>query len=169
VSAAAACPVVGAVIVVTDDEEAASVLGALHAVIAADEPAAGLNPALAHGAVVAAARWPASGVAALAADLPALRPDELDRGLRAAGQWAEAFVADAAGTGTTLYTARPGTAFRPRFGAGSAGRYRDGGAVEVMLADVPSLRSDVDTPDDLRQAASLGLGPRTAQLAAQLA
>jgi 2-phospho-L-lactate/phosphoenolpyruvate guanylyltransferase len=169
VSAAAACPAVGAVVVVTDDEEAASVLGALAAVIVPDEPAAGLNPALAHGAAVAAARWPASGVAALAADLPALRPDELDRGLRAAAQWPEAFVADAAGTGTTLYSARPGTAFWPRFGAGSARRYRDGGAVEVMLADVPSLRSDVDTPDDLRQAASLGLGPRTAVLAAQLA
>jgi 2-phospho-L-lactate guanylyltransferase len=169
VSAAAACPVVGAVVVVTDDGEAASVLGGLHAVIVPDEPAAGLNPALVHGAAAAAARWPGSGVAALAADLPALRPDELDRGLRAAAQWPEAFVADAAGTGTTLYTARPGIAFRPRFGAGSAGRYRDSGALEVMLADVPSLRSDVDTPDDLRQAASLGLGPRTAVLAAQLA
>jgi 2-phospho-L-lactate guanylyltransferase len=51
--------------------------------------------------------------------------------------------------------------FRPRSARG--------GALEVMLADVPSLRSDVDTPDDLRQAASLGLGPRTAVLAAQLA
>ena len=169
VSAALACPSAGAVVVVTDDGEAAGVLGGLHAVIVPDEPAAGLNPALAHGAAVAAARWPAWGVAALAADLPALRPDELDRGLRAAGQWPEAFVADAAGTGTTLYAARLPAAFRPRFGAGSAGRYRRGGAVEVMLADVPSLRSDVDTPDDLRQAASLGLGPRTAVLAAQLA
>jgi len=169
VSAALACPAVGSVVVVTDDEEAAGVLGGLHAVIVPDEPAAGLNPALAHGAAAAATQWPAWGVAALAADLPALRPAELDRGLRAAGQWAEAFVADAAGTGTTLYTARPPAAFRPRFGAGSAGRYRDSGAVEVMLADVPSLRSDVDTPDDLRQAASLGLGPRTAVLAAQLA
>jgi 2-phospho-L-lactate guanylyltransferase (CobY/MobA/RfbA family) len=37
-----------------------------------------------------------------------------------------------------------------------------------MLADVPSLRSDVDTPDDLTRAAGLGLGPRTSVLAAQL-
>jgi 2-phospho-L-lactate guanylyltransferase len=168
VSAAAACPAVGAVLVVTDDEAAASTLGALRAVVVGDEPAAGLNPALAHGAAMAATRWPVSGIAGLAADLPALRPDELDRALRTAAQWPEAFVADAAGTGTTLYTARPPAAFRPRFGPGSAGRYRDGGAVEVTLADVPSLRSDVDTPDDLRQAASLGLGPRTAVLAAQL-
>jgi 2-phospho-L-lactate guanylyltransferase len=168
VSAAAACPAVAAVIVVTDDPAAASTLSALGAVVVADEPAAGLNPALAHGAAVAAARWPASGTAGLAADLPALRSQELDRGLRAAAQFPEAFVADASGTGTTLYTARPDTDFRPRFGPGSAGRYRDGGAAEIMLADVPSLRSDVDTPADLRHATSLGLGPRTAVLAAQL-
>ena len=60
----------------------------------------------------------AAGTAGLAADLPALRPGELDRALRAAAHWPEAFVADAAGTGTTLYTARPGTPFRPRFGPG---------------------------------------------------
>jgi 2-phospho-L-lactate guanylyltransferase len=168
VSAAAACPAVAAVLVVTDDAAAASTLGELGAVIVPDEPAAGLNPALAHGASVAAARWPRSGTAGLAADLPALRPVELARGLRAAARWPEAFVADAAGTGTTLYAARPGTPFRPRFGAGSAGRYRAGGAVEILLADVPSLRSDVDTAADLRHATSLGLGPRTAVLAARL-
>ncbi len=97
VRAAAACPVVAAVVVVTDDPAAASALGALGARVVADEPDAGLNPALAHGAAVAAASWPDRGTAALAADLPALRPAELDRGLRAAAQWPEAFVADAAG------------------------------------------------------------------------
>jgi 2-phospho-L-lactate guanylyltransferase len=152
VRAAAACPAVAAVVVVTDDPAAASVLGALGAQVVADEPDAGLNPALAHGAAVAAAIWPA----------------ELERGLRAAAQWPEAFVADAAGTGTTLYAARPGSVFRPRFGPGSATRYRDGGATEILLADVPSLRSDVDTPADLHNAISLGVGPRTAELAAQL-
>jgi 2-phospho-L-lactate guanylyltransferase len=168
VRAAAACPAVATVIVVTDDPAAASALGALGAQVVADEPDAGLNPALAHGAAVAAASWPDRGTAALAADLPALRPAELDRGLRAAAEWPEAFVADAAGTGTTLYAARPGAQFRPRFGPGSATRYRDGGATEIVLADVPSLRSDVDTPADLRNAISLGVGPRTAELAAQL-
>jgi 2-phospho-L-lactate guanylyltransferase len=110
----------------------------------------------------------ASGTGALAADLPAVRPGELDRGLRAAAGWPEAFVPDAAGTGTTLYTARPGVAFRPRFGPGSAGRYRSAGAAELLLPDAPGLRRDVDTPDDLRGAAALGLGPRTAALEARL-
>ena len=168
VSAAAACPAVAAVLVVTDDEAAGRTLAGLGAVIVPDEPDTGLNPALAHGASVAAARWPRSGTAALAADLPALRPVELGRALHAAACGPEAFVADAAGTGTTLYAARPGTPFRPRFGSGSASRYREGGAVEILLADVPSLRSDVDTAADLRHATSLGLGPRTAVLAARL-
>jgi len=168
VRAAAACPAVATVVVVTDDPAAGSALGALGAWVVADEPDAGLNPALAHGAAVAAVTWPDRGTAAMAADLPALRPAELDRGLRVAAQWPEAFVADAAGTGTTLYAARPGAAFRPRFGPGSAARYRDGGVTEILLADVPSLRSDVDTPADLHNAISLGVGPRTAELAAQL-
>src|ERR1022692_2563145 len=48
--AAVACPAVCAVVVVTDDAEAASALGALGAVVVADEPEGGLNPALTHGA-----------------------------------------------------------------------------------------------------------------------
>jgi 2-phospho-L-lactate guanylyltransferase len=168
VRAAAACPVVATVVVVTDDPAAASALGGLGAWVVADEPDAGLNPALAHGAAVAAAARPDCGTAALAADLPALRPAELGRGLRAAAQWPEAFVSDAEGSGTTLYTARPGAAFQPRFGPGSAARYRKGRAAEIVLADVPSLRSDVDTPADLQNALSLGVGPRTAELAAQI-
>jgi 2-phospho-L-lactate guanylyltransferase len=104
----------------------------------------------------------------MAADLPALRPDELQRGLQAAAEWPEAFVADAEGTGTTLYAARPGAAFRPRFGPGSAARYREGGAAEIGLDDVPGLRSDVDTPAGFQAALSLGVGPRTAELAAQI-
>ena len=142
VSAAVACLAVRAVIVVTDDSEAASALAALGAVVVADEPEGGLNPALEHG--------------------------ELERGLRAAAGWPEAFVPDAAGTGTTLYTARPGVAFQPRFGPGSAGRHAAAGAAELLLPDAPGLRRDVDTPDDLRDAAALGLGPRTAALEARL-
>ena len=166
VRAAAACLAVAAVVVVTDDAAAARALGALGAWVVEDEPDAGLNPAVAHGAAVAAAARPDCGTAALAADLPALRPAELERGLEAAAQWPEAFVADAQGTGTTLYASRPGAGFRPQFGLDSAARYRAGGATEIVLADVPSLRCDVDTPADLQHAISLGVGPRTAELAA---
>jgi len=133
-----------------------------------DEPRDGLNAALRHGAAFAGARWPGCGTAALSADLPALRPAEIGRALRAASAWPTAFVADAARDGTTLYTAAPGAAFRPAFGPASRARHAAGGAAELDLEGVPGLRRDVDTPADLRGAAALGLGPHTAPLAAEL-
>jgi 2-phospho-L-lactate/phosphoenolpyruvate guanylyltransferase len=155
-------------IVITDDPVAASALRELGAQVIPDEPRDGLNAALRHGAAIAAQRWPASGTAALSADLPALRPAELARALSAAAVWPNAFVADAAGDGTTLYTAAPGVAFRPAFGLASRARHAAGGAAELELTDVPGLRRDVDTPADLRGAVELGLGPRTAPLATEL-
>ena len=169
VAAAVACPVIAVVVVVTDDGTAGAELASLGAVIVPDEPAAGLNPALVFGAAYAAARWPGRGRAGLAADLPALDPAEIGRALAAASGWPEAFVPDAAGSGTTLYTAVPAAVFRPRFGPGSRDRHLAGGAAELDLADVPGLRRDVDTPADQRSAARLGLGPRTSALAAELA
>jgi 2-phospho-L-lactate guanylyltransferase len=169
VAAALACPEVARVIAVTDDPQAAQELGALGALVTSDEPGQGLNPALRHGAAIAAARWPGSGIAALAADLPALRPAELGVGLRAAGRWEHAFVPDASGSGTTLYAARPGARFRPRFGPRSAQQHRAAGAAELILPGLAGLRQDVDRPRDLRAAAALGVGPRTAAVAARLA
>jgi 2-phospho-L-lactate guanylyltransferase len=162
VAAALDCPEVARVIAVTDDLEASRVLAALGAVVTRDEPRCGLNPALRHGAALAAARWPGTGIGALAADLPALRAAELAVCLRTASRWQQAFITDAAGSGTTLYTARPDATFSPRFGAESAKRHRAAGATELTLPGLASLRRDVDAPADLREAAGLGLGPRTA-------
>ena len=156
------------VVVITDDQVAATALRELGSLVIPDEPRAGLNAALRHGAAFAAGRWPGCGTAALSADLPALRPAELMRALHAAAAWPTAFVADAAGDGTTLYTAAPGAAFRPGFGLASRARHAAGGAAELELADIAGLRRDVDTPADLRGAAALGLGPHTAPLAAEL-
>ena len=168
VTAVLACAEVARVIVITDDQVAATALAGLGALVVPDEPRDGLNAALRHGAAYASARWPGSGTAALSADLAALRAGEIGRALRAASAWPAAFVADAAGDGTTLFTAKPGTPFRPAFGAGSRARHAAGGAVELDLGAVPGLRRDVDTPADLRGAAELGLGPRSAPLAAEL-
>ena len=168
VTAAIGSSPVARVIVITDDQAAAAALAALGALVVPDEPRAGLNAALRHGAGFAAARWPADGTAALSADLPALRPEQIGRALRAAAAWPTAFVADAAGDGTTLYTAAPGAAFRPAFGLASRARHAAGGAVELALDGIPGLRQDVDTPSDLRGAAALGLGPHSAPLAAEL-
>jgi 2-phospho-L-lactate/phosphoenolpyruvate guanylyltransferase len=155
-------------VVITDDPAAAAALTRLGALVIPDEPDDGLNAALTHGAAVAAGKWPGSGTAALSADLPALRPLELTRALTDAAAWPNAFVADAAGDGTTLYTAAPGAAFRPAFGLASRARHAASGAAELELKGIPGLRRDVDTPADLRGAVELGLGRHTAPLAAEL-
>jgi 2-phospho-L-lactate/phosphoenolpyruvate guanylyltransferase len=162
VAAAAAAAPVASVIVVTDDAVVGAELRALGAIVIADEPAAGLNAALVFGAAYSAARWPGRGRAAMAGDLPALRPAELVVALDQAAVAGEAFVPDAAGTGTTLYAAGPGRAFSPRFGPGSRDRHGAAGAKELDLAALRGLRQDVDTPADLLLAARLGVGPRTA-------
>jgi 2-phospho-L-lactate guanylyltransferase len=129
-----------------------------------------LNAALRHGAAVAARRWPGTGLAALTADLPAMSPAELATALRAAGRapGAAAFVPDAAGVGTTLYAVPPGGEFLPLFGGASRARHAAAGATELGLAGVTGLRRDVDTPDDLREALKLGVGPFTRAVAADL-
>lgn len=162
VGAAIRADAVAAVLVVTDDPEVGEAAGELGAIVLADEPGAGLNEALHHGAGHARSRWPDRGVAAMAADLPALRPCELTTALTEAGRLSVAFVPDAAGTGTTLYAAVPGAQFRPRFGPLSRRQHLAAGAAEIAgRGQLAGLRRDVDTVSDLRLAASLGLGPRT--------
>ncbi|GAA1772329.1 2-phospho-L-lactate guanylyltransferase [Luedemannella helvata] len=168
------CPAVGRVVVVTNDPTAQAATAALGAVVLPDAPDAGLNQALAYGATTVRSRLNGSdtpGVAAIAADLPALRPDDLSAALRAAAELAtvparaarRAFVTDTAGTGTVLLAAPPGVPLQPSFGAGSAAAPAAGGAVAVE-GPLVSLRRDVDTAGDLAEAAALGVGPHTSAL-----
>lgn len=194
VTAVLACPAVARVVVVTSDPVAGPLLAALGAIVVADEPAdlsdslgppdvtpllgdlgdLGvqdlLNAALRHGAAMAARRWPGTGLAALTADLPAMSPAELATALRAAGTapGGAAFMPDAAGVGTTLYAVPPGGEFLPLFGGASRARHAAAGATELGLAGMTGLRRDVDTPDDLREALALGVGPFTRAVAADL-
>ncbi|MGX5183215.1 2-phospho-L-lactate guanylyltransferase [Streptomyces avermitilis] len=168
VAAALASAAVRDVAVVTGDLVAGRELAALGARIVADEPAGGLNAALAHAAAVVRSWRPDSGVAALNADLPALRPAELARVLEAAVEFPRAFLPDAAAIGTTLLAAAPGRELLPAFGTDSRARHRASGAVELGLGGVNSVRQDVDTGADLRAALALGVGPRTAAAAARL-
>jgi len=163
VAAALSCPRVADVTVVTDDPVAGGRLARLGALVVPDVPAAGLNAALRYGAERVRERGAAGGVAALNGDLPALRPAELSHVLQEAARAPErAFLADAAGVGTTLLAAAPGVALAPAFGGASRARHLASGAREIVLPDVVSVRQDVDTAGDLRAALALGLGPRTA-------
>jgi 2-phospho-L-lactate guanylyltransferase len=166
--AALASPAVRAVVVVTDEPEAARLLREQGAMVVRDEPDAGLNPALSHGAAAAARAYPGCGVGALSADLPALRPAELTRALCRAGSRARCFLRDAEGTGTTLVLASVPDDLRPAFGPDSAGRHAAAGITEIEGEDLESVRRDVDTAADLARARELGVGPHTTRLLARL-
>jgi 2-phospho-L-lactate/phosphoenolpyruvate guanylyltransferase len=168
-TAALACDAVRAVVVVTDEPDAAQALAGVGALVIDDEPDAGLNPALLHGADVAVQAHPGTAVGALSADLPALRPDELRAALAAAPQIGAAFVRDAQGSGTTTLLARRRRDFVPAFGPGSAAAHLLAGARELHGDAFPSLRHDVDTAADLAKALEAGVGRYTASVVRRLA
>lgn len=165
VTAALRCRRVGRVLVVTDDPLAARTLAALGAVIVGDDPDDGLNPALAHGADLLRAAVAGCGVATVSADLPALRAGDLDAALGAVAAGERAFVTDSEARGTTLLAAAPGLALAPAYGPDSRLRHLGSGAIE--LTGTPALRRDVDTPEDLAEALTLGVGPHTAAVVAR--
>jgi len=164
VAAALRAPSVVDVVVVTDDAKAAALVSTLGASVVGDEPDAGLNPALRHGATYAAARHPGHGIGALSADLPALRAGELERALIRANTYGLAVVPDAEGSGTTAYFVTAENEFAPSFGRDSFRSHVAAGAVALAGADLRSLRRDVDTQDDLAVAVALGVGPHTARV-----
>jgi 2-phospho-L-lactate guanylyltransferase len=163
VAAAVRSPLVARVYVVTDQPE----LALPDVTVLPDEGAGDLNAALRAAAVRIGAHHPDLGVAAMCADLPCLRTEDLTTALGSPDDgWGDRwFVADVAGTGTTLLGAAPGHELAPAFGAGSAARHRDSGA-RPLDAPLTSLRLDVDTADDLGRAVALGTGPRTAAVLA---
>ena len=165
INAVRAARAVRHLLVVSSDPVVAAELGVFGIDVVPDGPVPGLNQAYERGAAVLRERDPASAVAALQADLPALRPEELDDAIGAAAALfaagvRRAFVADAEGTGSTFLLAAPGAALDPRFGTGSAQRHEESGA-HPLAGSWPGLRRDVDTADDLRAAADLGLGRHT--------
>lgn len=158
VRAAKACPAVAEVLVVGDDDVRDAVAG-LGARWLAD-PGTGLNAAIAEAEATLSGGSPR---AALVGDLPALRPDELEVALGLAASVDRGLVADAAGIGSTLLTARAGVELGPRFGERSRAAHRSSGAVELAASPgaLAGLRRDVDTEVDLWDAVRLGVGPAT--------
>jgi len=166
VGAVLRCPSVGAVVVVTEDPLASDRLGALGALVVPDGPVPGLNEALRRGAEWIGPRG--LGLAALQADLPALRPEELRAVLCEADRLPHSFLPDLAGTGTVFYGARAGEEFAPAFGGASRARHLALGVPELFPGPVPSVRTDVDTLADLEAALELGVGPHTAAVAEKI-
>jgi 2-phospho-L-lactate guanylyltransferase len=158
VAALLQCAAVAGVVVVTDDVRAARALADLGARVVPDVPGEGLNAAVVRGAQALRTRGGSARVAALPADLPAVRPEHVAAALSAVPTGGRAFVADAERQGTTLLAA-DGVDLAPAYGGSSRARHLATGATELPAAD--ALRRDVDTPQDLAHARVLGLGPRT--------
>jgi 2-phospho-L-lactate/phosphoenolpyruvate guanylyltransferase len=169
VAAALECPTVACVLVVTDDHVLAAGLRELGAEVIPDGASDDLNESLVQAAAELRRRHPEMPIAALCADLPSLRPDQLTAVLRDAPADRTSFVADSDGTGTTLLLAPDLVSFTPRFGPQSRQAHLDAGAEEIDRRDVPTLRHDVDEPADLAEALRIGVGPRTSLVAAGLA
>ncbi|WP_307832042.1 2-phospho-L-lactate guanylyltransferase [Prauserella cavernicola] len=165
VRAATAASGIRRLLVVGTDPEALAALRELGAEVTGEHGQNGehgLNGALRTGERLLRSADPGAVVGALQADLPALRSADLAAALTEAGE-RRSFTADRHGTGTTLLLSGRGEPLAPRFGEGSADAHSTSGAVALELA-APSLRSDVDTADDLEHARLLGLGPSTTAL-----
>ena len=158
-TAALACSAVIAVVTVTEDARVRAAAIALGSRVL-DDPGTGLNAAVRLG--IASFRAESSpAVAVLTGDLPSLTSVSLRDALNGAASEDRAMVADAAGTGTTLITARAGQPLVPWFGANSRIRHEALGHRVLEVDERSPLRLDVDVPDDLAAALLLGVGPAT--------
>lgn len=162
IAAARAADSVAAVAVVANDPVTVRAAQVAGAVIVPDLPDRGLNPALASAAARLRAVHPHAAFITQPGDCPAVRAADFD----AVAAWvatnrARCFVADAAGMGTTTLAAPPGAPLGPRYGEASRSAHLASGAVELCGPRWDHLRRDVDIPNDLAQAHTLGLGANT--------
>lgn len=154
---------VGRVLVVIEDARDGAMLARVPRVELFVTRTDELNAAIRDGL---AALGPAAGpVAVLPADLPSLTAAELAAALELAAAHPRSVVADRAGTGTTLLTARSADLLDPRYGVGSFAAHVAGGAVPLDVPARSGLRRDVDRVDNLRSVT----GPRTRAVLALLA
>lgn len=165
ITAARAVPGVRSVTVVTPDRSAAAAARGLGAAVMAD-PTPADHPDPLNNAILSAyepVSTESPNIVVLQGDLPALRSSELSQALNLAQRHPRSFVPDRQGSGTAALFSF-GAPLDPRFGADSAQRHRDSGAVE-LVGHWPGLRCDIDTPADLAEARRLGLGTATAAAA----
>ena len=150
---------VAAVLAVTDDARFSQALTSLGCAAIPDGVAGDLNGTLRQAAAEARRRWPGLVPVGICADLPALRPADLDTVLGGLSGSGPHFVPDAMGIGTTVYVGGADE-FDPRFGPGSREAHLDAGSREIVDAPA-SVRRDVDDPADLAEAITLGVGSST--------
>jgi 2-phospho-L-lactate guanylyltransferase len=125
------------------------------------DPGQGLNAAVEAGIAYARTLDSLAPVAALTADLPCLRPRDLEEALDQARHHRLAVVPDRHGTGTTMISALPYVAVSAQFGTGSCAAHIRAGHSVLALPENSTLRADIDTVDDLADAVRRGVGDHT--------
>jgi 2-phospho-L-lactate guanylyltransferase len=126
----------------------------------------GLNHAVEAG-IACGRRLTATGVLVVPADVPCLRPADVDVLLDGAQPHRAQVLADADGLGTSALVIPADVTFVPRFGPGSYALHLAAGAMPLE-GDLPTARRDVDTVEHLETARRLGVGVATARVLAQL-
>jgi 2-phospho-L-lactate/phosphoenolpyruvate guanylyltransferase len=157
--AAAAASCVDGVVLVCDQRRDRPVFTAPHVRVVA-RPGLELNQALEAGAVTVRSEALTANLAVLPADLPYLKSEELASALGRAARYPRCVVADRAGTGTTLLTARAGVDLGPSYGPDSLRLHLALGATELLMPSGSGLRRDVDYADDLVPITALGWNTR---------
>src|SRR3954470_6817929 len=130
-------------IVVTAEPDAADAAQAAGARVVHDPAEAGQSAAAALGIAAAGA----DRVLLVPGDCPALDPEEVATLL--AHREPVVIVPDRHGTGTNALLLAPPDVMEPAFGPGSFARHAALAGERMAVAQLPSLRLDVDTPDDL--------------------
>lgn len=158
-----ACPLVGRVVVATTDPRIAAYAGAWDCIVVPDGDHPGINEAARFAARHAPEDAP---VAVVVSDLPCLTPSSMAATLSLAAEHRTAFLADSAGTGTTMWLAAPGVAVASQFGSDSAAAHRAAGHTDLAAgsnepSELEPARLDVDIESDLDGARRLGLGAHT--------
>jgi 2-phospho-L-lactate guanylyltransferase len=148
-------------IVVTSDEPTATFVRDEGGIVIADD-GAGLNPAIRQGILYVERVLGLGPTAVLLGDIPTLRSGDLVTALSICRRYPRALVPDASGSGTVLLSALSPRDLRPQFGADSAREHARNH--ERLDLDLPTLRTDVDDDQALRQAVVMGVGRHTAMV-----
>lgn len=164
-TAVAATAAVTDIVVVTADAQVRRIAEEAGARVVDDAEHPGINAAAAAGAACATA---GNGIAVLVSDLPCLSPGALSTALDLAACHPTCFVADADGTGTTMWFTRVDAPVITRFGPDSRAAHADAGAVDLVdrhpehVDTLAPARLDIDTSSALERAVTTGVGTATA-------
>lgn len=152
--ACAGAPGLAGVLVVTSDPDAAALAERIAGarVVPDHAPPRGMNAAVARG-LAAVAGQGAEGALVLTADLPLIRPQDIEAILaRPLPGPSALLVPSADGTGTNAMLLRPPAGMRPLLGPDSFARHSAAAAQRGLALgrlELPTVALDIDTPADL--------------------